>query len=426
MARVTRTGSPARAAARRLGVGAASRSVRVVVGAFCVALIASACSLREQPPSAEPAPPPTTVGEGAAAASGGGGEAPAAAPASTSLQLTTQGSDILDSAGDPVQLKGVTWFGLDTPACAPQGLWSQSLDTVLDEIAGAGFTMLRLPWSNDCVETGSPSGIDTSANPDLQGVSTLELMDAVVDGAAERDLRVVLVHQRAVGDEIQELWYTSSYPDEQWLQDWLTVAQRYADHPAVVGADLHNEPHGPACWGCGEPAIDWHAAATRAGNAILEVAPTWLVMVAGVQTAQGGEASWWGSELSDVPTRPVELSTPGRLVYTAHDWPVSVAKQTWFSDPAYPANLPAVWEAKWAFLTTQDVAPVVLSGFGSPYATEVDQQWLDTLVQFVGDRELSFSYWAWNAEPDSGNGLVQQDWTTPNPGPREAIAPLLD
>ena len=39
----------------------------------------------------------------------------------------------------------------------------------------------------------------------------------------------------------------------------------------VIGADLHNEPHSPACWGCGDPNTDWRLAAERAGNAILSV-----------------------------------------------------------------------------------------------------------------------------------------------------------
>ena len=51
------------------------------------------------------------------------------------------------------------------------------------------------------------------------------------------------------------------------------LAQRYASNPAVIGADLHNEPHGSATWGDGNPATDWRLAAERAGNAILAANP---------------------------------------------------------------------------------------------------------------------------------------------------------
>jgi aryl-phospho-beta-D-glucosidase BglC (GH1 family) len=53
------------------------------------------------------------------------------------------------------------------------------------------------------------------------------------------------------------------------------LAQRYANNSTVIGADLHNEPHGSACWGCGDNATDWRLAAERAGNAIHTVNPNW-------------------------------------------------------------------------------------------------------------------------------------------------------
>ena len=51
--------------------------------------------------------------------------------------------------------------------------------------------------------------------------------------------------------------------------------------------DLHNEPHDPACWGCGDTTIDWRLAAERAGNAVLGVNPNLLIFVEGIQTFNG-------------------------------------------------------------------------------------------------------------------------------------------
>jgi endoglucanase len=47
------------------------------------------------------------------------------------------------------------------------------------------------------------------------------------------------------------------------------LARRYKGNPAVVGADLSNEPHGAATWGDDNLATDWRLAAERGGNAIL-------------------------------------------------------------------------------------------------------------------------------------------------------------
>ena len=81
------------------------------------------------------------------------------------------------------------------------------------------------------------------------------------------------------------------------------LAQRYANNPTVIGADLHNEPHSPACWGCGDMATDWRLAAERAGNAILQVNPNWLIVVEGVDCF-GGQCTWWGGMLQGVTNFP--------------------------------------------------------------------------------------------------------------------------
>ena len=74
------------------------------------------------------------------------------------------------------------------------------------------------------------------------------------------------------------LWYTSSVSEAGEISDWQMLAQRYANNPAVIGADLFNEPHAEgtepngtgACWGCGDTARDWRLAAQRIGNAVLQ------------------------------------------------------------------------------------------------------------------------------------------------------------
>ena len=44
---------------------------------------------------------------------------------------------------------------------------------------------------------------------------------------------------------------------------------------------MRNELRSGAQWGGNDPKLDWHAAAERGGNAILEVNPKLLIMVEG-------------------------------------------------------------------------------------------------------------------------------------------------
>ena len=105
--------------------------------------------------------------------------------------------------------------------------------------------------------------------------------------AGQIGLRIILDHHRSDagdGPNGSGLWYTSQSTESRWIGDWTMLAQRYAGNPTVIGADLHNEPHGPATWGDGG-ANDWRLAAERAGNAILAVNPNWLIIVEGIEPA---------------------------------------------------------------------------------------------------------------------------------------------
>src|SRR5258708_9682576 len=89
------------------------------------------------------------------------------------------------------------------------------------------------------------------------------------------------------------------------------LAGRYRGNDAVVGADLSNEPQGAATWGDDNPATDWRLAAERAGNAILDVNPDWLIIVEGIQHIGGG-TDLGGGELHPSAPGPGPVFPPRR------------------------------------------------------------------------------------------------------------------
>ena len=165
------------------------------------------------------------------------------------------------------------------------------------QIRAEGYNLLRIPWTNQMLDQGAAvSGIDYHLNPDLVGLSRFEVLDRVVVAAGQVGLKVLLDRHRPDASGQSALWYTAAYPEQRWLDDWVLLAERYRANPTVIGADLHNEPRDPACWGCGAEPWDWRLAAERAGNAILAVNPDWLIFVQGVPAtrggAPGGAATW--------------------------------------------------------------------------------------------------------------------------------------
>src|SRR5262249_28062328 len=123
--------------------------------------------------------------------------------------LHTDGGNIVDADGRVVHLSGVNWFGLETSTFAPHGLWARSLDDMLDQMVQAGFNTIRLPYSDQLFDpTSTPNGIDFQKNPDLQGLTGVQIMDQVIQRAGERGLKVILDRHRPTAAGQSELWYT--------------------------------------------------------------------------------------------------------------------------------------------------------------------------------------------------------------------------
>lgn len=338
----------------------------------------------------------------------------------------TSGNRILNAGDRAVRIAGVNWFGLETDTYAPHGLWVRGYKEMLDQIKGLGYNTIRLPYSNQLFDSSStPNGIDFTKNPDLQGLNGLRIMDKVVSHAGNIGLRIILDRHRPDSGSQSALWYTPAYSESRWIEDWKMLAARYNGNPTIIGADLHNEPHDPACWGCGDSTIDWRLAAERAGNEILSVNPDWLIFVEGVQS-YNGDYYWWGGNLSGAGQHPIRLSVPGRLVYSAHDYPASVFAQSWFNDPDYPNNLPALWDARWGYLHKNNIAPVLLGEFGTKLQTASDRLWFDALIKYLGTGagSINWTFWSWNPNSGDTGGILMDNWNTVDQEKHEKLLPI--
>ncbi|WFE39054.1 cellulase family glycosylhydrolase [Micromonospora sp. WMMD998] len=374
----------------------------------------------------------------------------AAASGTGTGYLHTSGNKIVDSTGATVRLTGINWFGMETDNKTFHGLWSSNpWRGQLDTMARLGYNTLRIPYSNDSVKPGATAtGINDFVNPDLIGLSPLQILDKVIDYAGSKGMRVILDRHRPTSAGQSPLWYTSGVSEATWINDWKTMAQRYANNPTVIGADLHNEPHAEgtnpaatgACWGCGDTTRDWRLAAERAGNAILGVQPNWLIFVEGVSCPSGGlsnvwdndpsndeDCGWWGGNLSKAGQFPVRLNVANRLVYSPHEYATSVYRQAWFDDPSYPANMPAIWDHYWGYLYKQNIAPIMMGEFGTTLQDPKDKIWLENLMAYTGTgvNGMSFTYWSWNPNSGDTGGIANDDWTTVNQAKQSILQPYL-
>jgi endoglucanase len=334
----------------------------------------------------------------------------------TKFPLHAEGGKIVDANGKEVVLTGVNWFGLETGTFAPHGIWARNLDQMMDQMVAQGFNTLRLPFSNELFDPASkPTGVDYKLNPGLEGKTGPEIMDKVVEAATSRGMMVMLDRHRPTSQGQSSLWYTDHVSEERWIKDWTDLAAKYKKNPLVIGADLHNEPHAEATWGDGNQKTDWRLAAERAGNAILKVNPNWLIIVEGIESFNG-KGYWWGGNLQGAGANPVRLSDQSKLVYSAHDYSPKVWGQSWFSDPKFPENMPALWDSQWGYLVKQNKAPVILGEFGGRSVDMKDAEgvWQHKLFEYLKQNKISYTYWAWNPNSGDTGGILADDWTTVN------------
>ena len=284
----------------------------------------------------------------------------------------------------------------------------------MDQMVELGFNTIRLPFSSEMLHsTAAPNGIDFSKNPDLQGLSALQIMDKIVDYAGQIGLKIILDHHRSEagdGTSANGLWYDAQHSQAEWISDWQMLAQRYADNPTVIGADLHNEPYN-GTWGDGGP-NDWAAAAEQAGNAIGTVNPNWLIFVEGIGTYQG-QSYWWGGNLMGVKDHPVVLNVAEQAGLLAAR--LSRTRSTSSRGSATPAIRRTCRPSSTrcgATSTSRDIAPVYLGEFGTKLVDPKDAPWLQAITSYLGGdfnndgtsdipagkQGISWTFWSWNPE----------------------------
>lgn len=351
----------------------------------------------------------------------------------------TSGNQILDSNNHVVRITGINWYGFETTDEVVHGLWAQDYKAILNAIHSNGYNTVRIPFSNQMVESPiAPSNISYNnssgaINTDLKGLNSLQILDKVISYAGQIGLRVILDNHRSEAGNSAEangLWYTSSYPETAWINDWTTLANRYKGNTTIIGADLRNEPHnatsGGSCWGCGSSTNDWRLAAERAGNAVLGVNANWLIFVEGTD-CYNGDCDWWGGNLEGAQNYPVALNVPDRLVYSAHDYGPHEYGQSWFNSSTSYSSLSAVWTKFWAYLSQNGTAPVWLGEFGTTNnAGDISSttpgsqgQWFSSLISFLKtNSNIDWTYWALNGE--DSYGLLDSNYdSTPASGQKQ-------
>ncbi|MBN6040083.1 glycoside hydrolase family 5 protein [Amycolatopsis sp. 195334CR] len=378
--------------------------------------------------------------------------------ASWAAPLSTRGRYIVDANGDRFKLKSANWHGasgtwngegdINDPAThhagerayqTPLGLDRVPIDTVIDGLAELGLNSVRLPFSNAMLHDQNPVP-DLPANPELRGLTPLRVYDRVVERLTARGFAVILNNHTTTsrwccGVDGNERWNTAQ-TEQQWQDDWLFLARRYASNKRVVGADLYNEVRRNVLddpnWGWGN-GHDWQRASEQLAQRLLtEANPDLLIVVEGI--------NWTGLPVDGFPHgRPTlepartlshTLIDSGKLVYAAHFYGYTGPNHSGAtgigetSDPRYrdlsPQELRDVLYRQAFFVSAETgkhyTAPLWISEFGEGRHTTdpASRAWFENFVSYLAETDTDFAYWPAVGfhQGGNGNGWSLLSWDT--------------
>ena len=369
--------------------------------------------------------------------------------------LSTAGSQIIDASGSPVRIASVGWDGTLLANGAPDGLNATSLAAAVANMKADGFNTIRLAWNNVMLTTGAKPAtglINYKLNPDLVGLTSMQVLDKVIQAAGAAGMKVILDHHTDegaigtvwtnAGHQTNGLWFDSGPGSDgtdgsgnhgtvtaaKFQSDWTTLAGKYAGNSTVIGFDLDNEPgpNGKVNWGQGGP-TDVQAMATTVGNAIQKVNPGALIIVEGPMAGGPGPGMPSGGpqgDLSGVATKPVMLGVANKVVYSVHEYPGDITGQV-LTTGQYVGQM----NAAWGYLVHQNIAPVWIGEMGLSMNGQVDANWASTLLGYMNGEFASVGgpivsgnqqpvggdWWRWGNTSGLVDGTVQSDWRTYRP-----------
>lgn len=386
-----------------------------------------------------------------------------------------ENAEIVDMYGNPVWLTGCNWFGYNVGSQVFDGVWSQNMHDMLNQIADHGFNLLRVPmsteillqWKNGDPDPATPK-VNEYSNPELtvEGIQggkvmySFDIWNKAVEWCRENGIKIMMdIHSAetaSAGHQVST-WYTDKFSTEDWLEALAWFAEYYKDDDTIIAIDLKNEPHGKADvpsqmakWDDSKDINNWKYAAERGAAAVLEQNPNLLIMVEGneVYPKEGYDwtapqidwstmttfyhGAWWGGNFRGVRKDPIDLGDgQSQLVYSPHDYGPLVYEQDWFKkDFTTQTLLDDYWYDSWAFICEEKIAPLLIGEWGGFIDEQHDKdgkntKWMTLLRDYMIKNRIHHTFWCFNENSGDTGGLVYDNFGKWDVDKYELVKPAL-
>lgn len=390
-----------------------------------------------------------------------------------------ENAEIVDMKGNSVWLTGCNWFGYNVGSQVFDGVWSQNMHKMLNEIADHGFNFLRVPMSTEILlqwknnEPDPMIKINEWENPELtvEGVVggtpmySFDIWNKAVEWCRENGIKIMIdIHSASTSSSGHQvpLWYDSNFSTDDWIEALSWFADYYKDDDTIIAIDLKNEPHGKndgqgmAIWDDSTAQNNWKYAAETCAAAVLEKNPYLLIMVEGIEVypkfeigstwnspavdyAHYGDESkqpfygaWWGGNFRGARDYPIDLGEyQSQLVYSPHDYGPLVWEQSWFAkDFNTKTLLDDYWYNTWAYLIEENISPLLMGEWGGFLDEEHDatgdnRKWMTCLRDYMIEKRIHHTFWCFNENSGDTGGLVYDNFGKWDEEKYEFVRPSL-
>lgn len=326
---------------------------------------------------------------------------------------TTQDNKLLYE-GNVFRLKGVNWNGFESDCRVIHGLWANPAEHYLDLLKSQHFNALRIPLSFEIMENlwlpikASCATADPSIYPDM---TVHAYLGVFLDKIRSRGM-FALFDLHTIGDRITEFPWTDDVNEDRVVEAWTNFAQAFGHHPAVMGLEIKNEPHGP----CSTADFHRHSATVIAHigsrfNGLYFIDGTARSPIDGTKAPWGGTFEEISRTCDDDPL--CKLGMFQKIVFAPHVYGPDVRGEN-----ALVEN-DDTFERRYGFLKRHPYfngSAIVVTEFGGHMRDDdgPDYRYFQRWKMYMDRVNLTAGAFFWTFPPSSYDtgGFLNDDWQT--------------
>jgi hypothetical protein len=282
--------------------------------------------------------------------------------ASTITGLKVQGNRIVNSTGQPVQLRGVSISGTEFLCVQSGGVFNGPADQGLQAIISWKANVVRIPLNEDCW-----LGIN---NPKTNSTTYQQAITGFVNQVTSNGLAAIVeLHWNAPGTELATGQKNMADADHA-IEFWKSVATSFKGNSSVI-FELYNEPHDIDwnCWRDGGNCAGFQAAGMQQMvDAVRSTGATNIVLMGGLA---------WSNDLSQW------------LTHKPQD-PLNNIGATWHVYNFNTCNNTSCWDTTAGPVAAQ--VPIIVTEMGQ---NDCKHDFIDKLMDWLDQHNQNYLGWAW-------------------------------